>query len=372
MQGTNLPISQLQQDLQFQQPKTTLGYETENTKKQLEEKLNTIVNETKQLSSYVTQDKYTLDEKGNRIVNLDVNKQWFFNNINFVFGIGRRFDEDDESNLTQIMKCFDPKPGLTYIANTHFVLSYEDVSVKGLEQWKRTIKDGYYHIILGIINSASEEDLENAPVSTMRKSGVLSVLTSWAEINNYMRWVVSTFGFITDQQVGSDRKKRLPRENMYNINDFTSLMDAKVEDLPKHEEYFEFKTNKKLRMGNSLVTSHRAPDHETVDLRFKKGNDLYSRIRNDKLQTAPPTRIKGVVTKDELYHLPEDNQTPETVIYGMQYYDIPNGVNLYAEVDPMDKATMPIFSQRSQITAGKDAKGNQTRKIVSGANMFPK
>ena len=377
MERTNPSISDLTSQIQWQSSTTSLGYQTDATKQHLQQQINKITADATSLASYVKDEQYPMDEKGNRIVNYDINKQWFFNNITFVFGIGRIFDEADDKNLDGILHCFNAKPGMSYLANAHYVLAYTDQSIQGLEAWKRTIRDGYYHIILGVVNSASEVDIEKAPVATMRKSGVLTVLTTWDEIETYMAWAVSTFGFITDDVVATkkidyDKLQHQPRENMFKSSDFNSVMNMRIDDFPKKEEYYKFETNKKLRSGNSFATTNRAPDHNTVDLRFRNKNDLYSRIRNTHNEVGPRTRIKGVISKSELYTIPKDKQTAETVIYGMPYYDVDNGVNLYATTDPMQKALPPTFSPSTASSNGKDATGKVSRTTDRGIVVFPK
>ena len=377
MERVNPSISDLTSQIDFKTSPTSLGLQSNYTDERIRQATDKIAAQSAAFAEYINADQYPLDEKGNRIVNYDENKQWFFNNINFVFGIGRRFVEEDEKNLDNVLRCFNARPGMSYLGNTHYVLTYKYESIKGLENWKRTIQDGYYHIILGIINSASEEDIPKAPVATMRKGGVLSVLTTWDEISNYMAWAVSTFGFITDQTVETkavnyDKMQHLPRENMYNTGEFNSVMSMRMEDFPKNEEYFKFQTNKKLRNSNSFVTTNRGPDHDTVDLRFRNKNDLYSRIRNTKNDVEPRTRIKGVISKSELYTIPKDKQTAETAIYGMQYYDVENGVNLYETTDPMAKALPPTFSSTQPVAKGKDATGKASRTTKAPISVFPK
>lgn len=336
------------------------------------EKINEIIELSSITSSFLNNDEKPIDEHGRRIINYSPEKKWFLDNISFIFATGLIFDDNDTKKLDNVLRCFNDLPNQAYLNNTKFILDYNDELVKSIES-TCGIKNGNYHILFTVINSANEELIKTAPSNDFNHIGTILVSTKWEEIINKISEYVSNYGLIYEyfgkSKADFKHQQRISRDNLYNPNPSISVTDvyfSEIKDLPgETSDTFKFNKKENMRTGKAFLHNQRGDREDYQDPRLEKGKDLYSRINNDVQQSLPTKQVGGVMKMD-LYKLPESEQKSEFVIYDLPgTYSIPQGNNLFGMTNPMTKADMPNFSSFN-------ASGMRNRKVIPTFNYFPK
>lgn len=351
------------------------GLTSPNVTKQLREEQAKQLAITKQISEYLCADDEPLDEHGRRLINCDDSKRWFYTNITFIFATGFIFDEDDTKQMDAVLECFVDKPNRTYLNNSYRLLNYDDALVTALEK-TIGISSGNYHILMAILNAADDEQLKIAPESRFKHSGIMKITTKWSDVESTIAEYVSTYGFIFEYhnktEVNSfEKQQRLSRENYFNSNPSQNVLDLFQTKVEKHDPEVNFNARENMRVGRSFGRHQRGePDAESsvyngADFRMRSGNDLYSRIANDHLQSLT-SRTKGGVLKMNLYQMQPEAKQSEYVIYpDADAYSIPSGDNVAPAADPTIKSSMP------KITSPNYSAMRNNKKPIARA-QFPK
>lgn len=330
-----------------------------------------IVQMAQTVNSYLTTPQ-PVDEYGRRIINYDAERKWFFQNIAFVFSTGVVFDEDDQRKLDAVLRCFKDVPNVAYLNNVYFMLDYTDNVSKALSERIPGTNGGNYHILMGIISAAEDSDLNDAPTD-MKTKGLVSVHVSWNEIESKVSNYVSRFGLIYEEDehpvVNIKNQQRINRTSFRDLNPNvspTSILQMHLDDFPRDGPVETFERKRQVRVARPLVNDQRGRRLDTdEDFRLEASKPLYDRIREDSLE-ALPSSIKGGEMKMDMYYLDESEQEPDFIMFpGTDTYNVPNGTNLFPNVDPMMRADMPVISTGN-------AKGQRARRVLNNAPLFPK
>lgn len=326
------------------------------------------------VNSFMNDEELPVDEHGRRLINFDSNKEWFFNNITFIFVEGMVFDEEDTERMNGVLSCFQDLPNKAYLNNRYLLLNYDDEVAMAIEN-KIGIENGNYHIMMGVINQAGAEQIKTAPMVCFRQSGLLYCETKWETIETRMSGFVSNFGLIYEDKGKGDihgikNQQRITRENYFDLDPAVSameIMNTKVEDFPRgqEKEYYEYNRRENMRVGRAFTQNQRGSRVGDEEFRMKSGRDLYSRIENDRL-TSIPAREKGGVMKMDLYYLPRESQQAEYILYkDDEGYNVTEGNNVVSAINPTAKTNMPQFGN-------KNYKGQNNRRVVGTQPVFPK
>lgn len=309
---------------------------------------------TKQVSEYLCSEHVPVDEHGRRLINCDDSKRWFYTNITFIFATGFIFDDDDTKHMDAVLECFVDKPNRAYLNNSYHLLNYDDELVKALEN-TIGITNGNYHILMAVLNAADDEQLKIAPSVRFKHSGITKITTKWTEVENTIAEYVSDYGFIFESrnktEVNSfEKQQRLSRENYFNSNPSQNVVDLFQTKIEKNDKEVNFNARENMRVGRSFGRHQRGePDESSSvysgsDFRMRSGNDLYSRIANDHLQSVT-SRTKGGVLKMNLYQMMPEAKQSEYILYpDADAYSISNGDNVAPQADPTIKSSMPKIS----------------------------
>ena len=318
---------------------------------------------TKQVSEYLCSEHVPVDDHGRRLINCDESKRWFYTNITFVFATGFIFDEEDTKRMDAVLGCFVDKPNRAYLNNSYHLLNYDDELVMALEK-TIGITNGNYHILMAVLNAADDEQLKIAPSVRFKHSGITKITTKWTEIENMIAEYVSNYGFIFEYHDRTDvnsfkNQQRLSRENYFNSNPSQNVLDLFQTKVEKIDPVVNFNARENMRVGRAFGQHQRGdPKDAEQDFRMKSGNDLYSRIANDHLQSLT-SRTKGGVLKMNLYQMqsspgfgledgavyrkeqPEAKQSEYILYPGADAYSISSGDNVAPQANPMIKSSMP-------------------------------
>lgn len=360
--------------------KRIFGLRTENTKNDLNQKINKIISNSAIINNYLQESQEPVDDYGNKIINYSNDKKWFFDHISFIFSTGILFDSDDQKYMDQILKCFENSPNKSYFLNNYYVLNFENKLINSIEKLSR-ISSGNYHILMCLINSANDEELKDSPDEIFNKRGVVYVGTGWDEINNKISNLIFNYGFIAEYfdklNITFENSNRLTRKNYFDTQPSESPMGIlnstiveKFENNP--EKKFNFENEQLKRSGYSITETQRGKSYETCyDKRFAKNSSLYSRIYNTPLKDRPSEAYGGMLRQSEMY-LPEEAQEPEFIMYDdLNTYDKSSGKNIYALVNPEKMRFIPNFSSTSSDVA--KIINNATKNNLKSFNgIFPK
>lgn len=366
----NSSIAMLTRQGQTYSTNMEFGLISNNVNQSIRDKQAQALDVTKKVADYLCSDHVPVDEHGRRLINCTEAKKWFYDNVIFIFSTGYIFDDDDTKHMDAVLECFKDMPNRAYLNNAYHLLSYEDELIQALENTVK-IQNGNYHILMAVLNAADDEAIKVAPSIKFKHSGIAVISTKWNEIETIIAEYISDFGFIYEYHDKTDvhsfsQQQRLTRENYFNTNPSQNVLDLMQTEVKQNEETISFNPRANMRVGRAFGQHQRADrKDEESDFRMRDGNDLYSRIANDHLQSVT-SRTKGGVLKMNLYQMQPEAKQAEFVIYpDADAYSLANGDNVAARADPMAKAAMP------KITS-PNYRAQRKRRVPIASPQFPK
>lgn len=378
----NSTISELTSEMRDEhRDSMSFGLFSRHTEEDFRRRTKQITDLAKEVSSYLCTDSQPIDEHGRRLINYDINRKWFFENVTFIFVQGLVFDEDDTKHMNAVLECFRDIPNKAYLNNVYYLLNFSDEIAQALEAKRPETKGGNYHIMMGVINAAKGDELKQAPAVDFRYEGVVYCDTDWDTVEKRIAFFVENFGLIfeqsKEQNVQIKNQQRITRSNYFDLDpsvDATAIMNTRIEEFPRGEaeKYFEYNKRENMRVGRAFGQHRRGERNDEYesdglggDFRMKAGNDLYSRINNASKQ-ALPARQKGAVLKMDEYYLPRVSQQAEFVLYDDPgAYNTNEGNNIVAMTNPDMKVSMPQFGNTNYS-------GQRSRRVASSQPIFPK
>lgn len=133
--------------------------------------------------------------KTSEYLNENQKRLWFWENVSFIFSIGRIFRDEDREIFDALMNYFN-KTNQTFLPNVYKVYDFNDDLIKEFEKI-HYIGNGNYHILLiPFVHTKDEKILFNAPESAYKRFGVVEALVNIEDIVNFMCDVMYKYGAI--------------------------------------------------------------------------------------------------------------------------------------------------------------------------------
>lgn len=350
--------TKLSQQMTPWKPTRSFGLQSSGNEKK---DLTNLISVAQTTSQYLNSDKNPIDGDGRSLINFDESKEWFFNNIHFVFALGAIVDDDDRLKMKSVLGSFASKPNQAYLLNNYQQLSSEHPLVRKIEE-KYHIGHNNYHILLSVICSASDDDLKLAPIDELGHRGLITCATTWKSVFDIMTKYISLFGFIADYQ---EEVRTNVRDNMYNVSS-GGVFDMKTK-VESQKEKFEYNEKENMRNGQVINQNQRIAQNDILRPRDRQGFSLYDRIATDNVQeTMPAKQVGGELKMNELYQ-PIEAKEAEFILYNdINAYDKTTGTNFVEMVSPEVRAEMPNFSANiKRQNAGK-------KYLPEAISVFPK
>lgn len=359
------------------EPIRSFGLELPKTSEQIIESANKITEKSTSIVNYLNKDQNPIDGNGNSLINYNSDKDWFFNNIHFVFSVGKIFDEEDNKKMDSVLNSFVSKPNNAYLLNNYQQLNFDHTLIKKIEE-RYGISNGNYHILLGLICSASEEELINSPLEEFDHKGIITCVTTWKGVFDIMKKYIILFGFIAEYKDNFEPKigsSKNIRSNMYNVNGSVINMNMPIEkfinkndnpdDLVKQKKY-KYNEKENMRNGQIINETQRVYKNDKLRPRHEQGMSLYDRIATDNIVDTVPSKQVGGMLKMNEYYQPVDKKESEFILFNdISAYDKETGTNIVEMVGPVTRGEMPNFSYKNNNAKNKTY-------IPSFISVFPK
>lgn len=320
------------------------------------------------------------DFDGKRIINNTSERQWFKDYVALVFSIGCIFNQNDQTKLNEILKCFENNGNVGFLMNYHKVMTYEDPLVQAIEK-KLEIGNGNYHLFLvPIVQTKDPKILQCAPEQKYSFSGTVDKFCEWNDIYNYMQTIVARYGLMTPTKVVLEHREPSDRqsweigqtdlatktvrhsevESNFDIdidpNDENQIrLNTELEFRHEQDEHFKPRVREVLRARSSENDN---PNRQRV----KTNKSLYSRIAES---IDPKIASDSVIDehKGVQLRLNEAIQPPQKKTNEFQLYEddstYENGRNIIDfSTDQSSRQYIPSF-QHTNITSTRH--GNHTR-----------
>ena len=147
--------------------------------------------------------KYVIDYMGqtfehaktSEYLNENQNKLWFWENIAFLFSVGKIFRDEDRLMFNEIVGYFD-KDQNSFLPNIYKVYDWNDELIKKIEIING-IGNGNYHLMLIPFNMISDKKiLDKAPEPAYKYFGPVNVFVDYDKMVEYMCEVMYKYGAI--------------------------------------------------------------------------------------------------------------------------------------------------------------------------------
>lgn len=160
-------------------------------------------------------DVQIIADDGSQILNSDVEKKWFKDNVAFVFSKGCIFNEDDEVNMKKVLSVFVNNNSSRFLDNMYEIRNYDDAMVQRIEN-QLAIGNGNYHVLLVLI-VLKGADVSKAPEEKYNRLGLVRKYVNWEDINVLMTDSLTKYGLISVPKISSSKTRSknnptVPRE----------------------------------------------------------------------------------------------------------------------------------------------------------------
>lgn len=156
-------------------------------------KLSNTVDDAKYIMNYTYK---TFDStRTTSYLNENKDRLWFWNNVGFVFAIGKVLEDEDKIVLDEILKSFD-KTESTFLPNVYKIYMYNDPIIKRLEQMYNIDNGNYHFMLIPFVSTDDPNILIDGPESAYQKHGAVDVFVEPQKVVSYMCEVNYKYGAI--------------------------------------------------------------------------------------------------------------------------------------------------------------------------------